>query len=75
MAHREAVRGVHAIRLIRFGVCGLMRWRFSDGELIPFSKRRRTVLLEDIAAVEVLRCERFMYSGQMKGRHVVGSGR
>jgi len=41
------------VRLIRFGVCGLMRWRFSGGELMPFSERRRSVLLEDIAAVEV----------------------
>ena len=53
MAHREAVRGVHTIRLTRFGVCGLMRWRFSDGELMPFSERRRSVLLEDVAAIEV----------------------
>ena len=53
MAHREAVRGVHTIRLIRFGVCGLMRWRYSGGKLTPFSERRRSVLLEDVAAVEV----------------------
>ncbi len=53
MAHREAVRGVHTIRLTRFGVCGLMRLRFSGGKLTPFSERRRSVLLEDVAAVEV----------------------
>ncbi len=41
------------VRLIRFGVCGLMRWRFSGGKLMPFSERCRSVLLEDIAAVEM----------------------
>jgi len=29
-----------------------MRRRFSGGKLMPFSERRRSVLLEDVAAVE-----------------------
>ena len=44
---------VSIVRPTRFGVCGLMRWRYSGGKLTPFSERRRSVLLEDIAAVEM----------------------
>ena len=41
------------VRLNRFGACGLTWSRLSRGELTPFSKCDRAVLLEDIATVEV----------------------
>ena len=51
VSHPRTPLGI--VRLIRFGVCGLMRSQFSGGELMPFSERCRSVLLEDVAAIEV----------------------
>ena len=53
MAHREAVGGVHTIRLTGRELADQKRSRLSRGEFTPFSERGSAVLLEDIAAVEV----------------------
>jgi hypothetical protein len=53
MAHREAVRGVHTIRLTRHEPADLKWSSLSRGELAPFGERGSAVLSGDIAAIEV----------------------